>query len=250
MNQSAIIAQNVSFAYTDGTAALNGVDFTIHAGEKIALVGPNGAGKSTLLLALSGFVDFKGQIEIAGLQLNRANIKRIRRQMGIVFQNPDHQLFMPTVEEDVAFGPMNMGLSADEITFTVAATLEQTGTSQLAHKSAHHLSFGEKRRVAIATVLSMQPQILIMDEPSSNLDPRARRNLINLLKSMPQTLLIAGHDMEMLLEICPSTFLIDSGKIVAQGPTEKLFSDKAMMESHGLEVPGILKSRSLTVASL
>lgn len=242
MNASIIIAENVRYAYDDGTAALNGVDFAIAAGEKVALVGPNGAGKSTLLLALSGFVRFQGRIEVAGLDLRRSDIKKVRCQLGIVFQNPDHQLFMPTVEEDVAFGPLNMGLAGPDLESRIAAALEQTGTAHLRHKPAHHLSLGEKRRVAIATVLAMNPQLLIMDEPSSNLDPRGRRNLIELLKAMPHTLLIAGHDLELLMELCPRTLLIDQGRIVASGPTQRLFADRPLMEAHGLEVPGILKN--------
>ncbi len=242
MNQHAILAQNVSYAYDDGTAALRQINFAIETGEKIALVGPNGAGKSTLLLALSGFVPFQGNIEIAGLPLQNSDIKKIRRNLGIVFQNPDHQLFMPTVEEDIAFGPMNMGLTGPDLETRIQTALDQTGTTHLRPKAAHHLSTGEKRRVAIAAVLSMNPKILIMDEPSSNLDPRGRRNLIDLLKTMPQTLLIAGHDLEMLLEICPSALLLDTGKIVASGPTKDLFANPDLMHPHGLEVPAILRS--------
>jgi cobalt/nickel transport system ATP-binding protein len=241
MNSHAILAQNVSYSYDDGTPALRGVSFEIKSGEKIALVGPNGAGKSTLLLALSGFLRFQGTIEIEGLGVHNSDLKNIRRKLGIVFQNPDHQLFMPTVEEDIAFGPMNMGLAGSDLDACIQAALAQTGTTHLRHKAAHHLSIGEKRRVAIATVLSMNPQILIMDEPSSNLDPRGRRNLIDILKSMPQTLLIVGHDLEMLLEICPHTLLLDAGQIAASGPTKELFANPNLMQSHGLEVPGILR---------
>jgi cobalt/nickel transport system ATP-binding protein len=244
MNELDICTENVCFSYEDGTRALAGADIAIRAGEKTALVGPNGAGKSTLLLALSGFIRFTGRVQIAGLDLHRTDIRTVRRQMGIVFQDPDHQLFMPTVEEDVAFGPMNMGLADTELEACVAEALERTGTAHLRKKPAHHLSIGEKRRVAIAAVLSMRPKILIMDEPSSNLDPRGRRNLIDLLKAMPQTLLVAGHDLEMLLELCPSTLLIDQGRIVTQGPTHRLFADRQLMEQHGLEVPGILRAYS------
>ncbi len=238
---SAIEAQNVVYSYPDGTSALKGVTFCVRPGEKIALVGPNGAGKSTLLLALTGFVNFQGTIEIVGEKLTSASVKAVRRKLGIVFQDPDHQLFMPTVEEDVAFGPMNMGMTPDQLEHNVVSALEQTGTSHLRGKAAHHLSGGEKRRVAIATVLSMQPEILIMDEPASNLDPRGRRSLINLLKSMPQTLLIAGHDLEMLLELCPRALILDDGQIVAEGPTSTLFADQETMQRHGLEVPGVLR---------
>ncbi len=245
MNNEAIFAQHVTFQYADGTSALNGVDLAISPGEKTAIVGPNGAGKSTLLLALSGFIPFKGTIRVCGLQANGPDLKTIRRRMGIVFQNPDHQLFMPTVEEDVAFGPLNMGLSPHEVDSRVTSALEQTQTTHLRHKAAHHLSVGEKRRVAIATVLSMNPDILIMDEPSSNLDPRGRRNLIELLKTMPQTLLVVGHDLDMLLEVCPRTLIIDAGKIVADGPTEKVFSNPDLMQNHGLEVPPLLRQCQL-----
>lgn len=240
MNSNAISAQNVTYAYDDGTDALRGVTFEVRAGEKIALVGPNGAGKSTLLLALAGFVRFQGTIEIDGLSLHQTDIKKIRRKLGIVFQNPDHQLFMPTVEEDIAFGPMNMGLTGADLERCIQTALDQTGTAHLRAKAAHHLSTGEKRRIAIASVLSMSPPILIMDEPSSNLDPRGRRNLIDLLKAMDQTLFIVGHDLEMLLELCPRTLLLDAGRIVASGPTRELFSNPSLMASHGLEVPGTL----------
>jgi len=244
MNNMDIFVQQVKYKYADGTPALDGIDFQIAPGEKTALVGPNGAGKSTLLLALSGFVPFQGDIRGSGLNLAKTHLKTIRRRMGIVFQNPDHQLFMSTVEEDVAFGPINMGLSPDQVDQCVNDALNQTQTTHLRAKAAHHLSIGEKRRVAIATVLSMKPDVLIMDEPSSNLDPRCRRNLIELLKSMPQTLLVAGHDLEMLLEVCPRTLIIDTGRIVADGPTSKLFADPNLMQKHGLEVPGILRRQN------
>jgi len=235
-----IRAEDLRYKYSDGTCALNGVSFTMAAGEKVALVGPNGAGKSTLLLALAGFLSGAGRIEIAGMEMTTASVKKIRRQLGIVFQDPDHQLFMPTVEEDVSFGPLNLGLTGLALEACVRDALVKTGTEHLRTKPAHHLSVGEKRRVAIATVLSMDPQILILDEPSSNLDPRGRRALIELLKSMDHTLLVAGHDLEMLLEVCPMTLLLDAGKIVACGATRELFSNRELMETHGLEVPGVL----------
>jgi len=243
MNQPAIIINSLEYSYPDGTEALRGVDLTISPGQKVALVGRNGAGKSTLLLALGGFIDFKGKIEIAGLNLEKKTVSTVRRKLGIVFQNPDHQLFMPTVEEDVAFGPLNMGLDDDEITRRVNAALDQTGTRHLRHKPPHHLSIGEKHRVAIASVLSMQPQILIMDEPSSNLDPLGRRELIDLLKAMHHTILIAGHDLQLMLEVCPRTFIIDAGKIAANGTTTELFADERLMLTHGLEVPPGLRHR-------
>jgi cobalt/nickel transport system ATP-binding protein len=245
MNSIAIGVHNLTYAYPDGTSALRSLTFEVKTGEKVALVGRNGAGKSTLLLALGGFLDVKstqGSIEIGGMTLEKSAVDAIRRKLGIVFQNPDHQLFMPTVEDDIAFGPLNMGLEHDEIDRRVDGSLRQTGTEHLRGKPPHHLSVGEKHRVAIATVLSMEPEILLMDEPSSNLDPAGRRSLIELLRSMPHTILIAGHDLELMLELCQQTCIIDDGRVVACGPTIDLLADEPLMLKHGLEVPASLRN--------
>lgn len=246
MSAGTIEVRDFAYAYSDGTTALRGVELEVGAGEKVALVGRNGAGKSTLLLALGGFVDFRsstGRITIDGLKLDKRTVGRIRRGLGIVFQNPDHQLFMPTVADDVAFGPLNMGLDHEEIDRRVTAALRQTGTDHLRDKCPHHLSVGEKRRVAIAAVLSMGPGILLMDEPSSNLDPAGRRDLIERLRqeSMPQTVLIAGHDLELMLELCPRACVMDAGRVVAAGATVDLFADDRLMLACGLEVPASLR---------
>lgn len=234
-----IEVQALSFRYPDGQFALENVSFTIAPQEKVALVGPNGAGKSTLLLHLNGVLRAtEGTICIAGQTLTEATLGQIRAQVGLVFQNPDDQLFSLRVYQDVAFGPLYMGLSEGEVQARVERALAAVGMSEYANRLSHHLSIGEKKRIAIATVLSMEPQVLVLDEPSAGLDPRARRQLIQLLgKFDQQTLLISTHDMRLANELCTRVIILDKGRVVADGPREVILHDPILMEQHGLEVP-------------
>jgi cobalt/nickel transport system ATP-binding protein len=229
--------EHLSFAYPDGQVALRDVSLTLRRGEKVALVGPNGAGKSTLMLHLNGILSGDGDIEVVGLPLNRDTLPVIRSKVGLVFQNPDDQLFSPTVFEDVAFGPLHMGLPEDEVRRRVDAALRQVGMSDFGDRLSHHLSVGEKKRISIATVLSMAPDILVLDEPSAGLDPRARRNLMALLRQLPHTMLVSAHDMALVRELFPRMVVVDAGRIVADEPTAELMSDIAFLERHGLERP-------------
>ncbi|MCK6627880.1 MAG: energy-coupling factor ABC transporter ATP-binding protein [Anaerolineae bacterium] len=236
-NVATLAVENLSFHYPDGHLALKGVSLKIAQGEKVALVGPNGAGKSTLMLHLNGILGHDSPIQVAGLALSKANLALIRAKVGLVFQNPDDQLFSPTVFEDVAFGPLHMGLPEAEVRARVARALEQVRMSHYAERLSHHLSVGEKKRIAIATVLAMDPEILVLDEPSAGLDPRARRSLINLLRELPLTMLISTHDMLMVRELFPRMIIMDEGQVVADGPTEILLNDVDLLETHGLERP-------------
>jgi cobalt/nickel transport system ATP-binding protein len=231
---------NLSFAYPDGRRALRGVSLNVRPGEKVALVGPNGAGKSTLLLHLNGLLQGDGSVRVMGREVEEPHLARIRALVGLVFQNPDDQLFSPTVFDDVAFGPLYAGLSEAEIREQVDWALAQVGLEECADRVSHHLSLGEKKRAAIATVLSMQPSILAFDEPTSGLDPRARRRLIDLLQELPQTMLVATHDMRLVAEAFPRTVILDEGKIVADGPMRALLTDEQLLQAHGLEKPHIL----------
>ncbi len=232
-----LLIDKLSFSYPDGHQALFEVSLEVSAGEKVALVGPNGAGKSTLMLHLNGILHGKGEVKVAGLPVTKPNLPAIRGMVGVVFQNPDDQLFSPTVFEDVAFGPLHMGLPEAEVRRRVAEALAQVGMSDYAGRLSHHLSVGEKKRIAIATVLSMHPEILVLDEPSAGLDPRARRQLIRLLRDLPLTMLVSTHDMLMVRELFPRMVVVDEGRIVADGPTALLFEDVALLEEHGLERP-------------
>jgi cobalt/nickel transport system ATP-binding protein len=226
---------DLHFSYPDGHAALHGVSLKLCSGDKVALVGPNGAGKSTLMLHLNGILHGKGEIEIAGKKLTKDNLPMIRAMVGLVFQNPDDQLFSPTVFEDVAFGPLHMGLPEDEVRKRVDNALESVNMTAYKDRLSHHLSVGEKKRIAIATVLSMNPSLLILDEPSAGLDPRARRTLINLLRELPITMLISTHDMALVKELFPRTVVMDEGKIVADGLTQDILADEKLLTAHGLE---------------
>ncbi len=233
----ALAISNLTFAYPDGREALRAVSFTVQPGEKVALVGPNGAGKSTLLLHFNGILQGQGEMRVMGKSVMKANLPEIRAQVGMVFQNPDDQLFSPTVYEDVAFGPLHMGLDEPEVRRRVAEALALVGMSDYAERLSYHLSMGEKKRIAIATALSMRPHILALDEPSAGLDPRARRRLIGLLQELPQTQIIATHDMLLVRELCSRMVLMDEGRIIADGPAHRLFEDQALLEAHGLERP-------------
>jgi len=236
--------EHYRYRYPDGTPALNDLSFRIQKGEQVGIVGPNGAGKTTALLALSGLLFGEGAIRIEGETLERRNGKHFRQSVGLVFQNPDDQLFMPTVYEDVAFGPQNLGWDKGRVDEAVKAALQAVELEGYQEKSSHHLSSGEKKRVAIATVLSMQPRVLILDEPSTNLDPHARRQLINLIESMDITTIIAGHDLELILELCDRALIMAGGRAVGDGSPRSLFRDRFLMEKHLLEVPYSLRSRT------
>ena len=229
--------RDLHFAYGDGTQALNGVSLYIAPGEKVALVGPNGSGKSTLFLHMNGILKGEGEIRVCGKPVDRDNLGEIRAAVGMVFQDPDDQLFSQSVYDDVAFGPLYMGCSSEEIERRVDHALASVGMQEAKRRVSHHLSQGEKKRVAIASVLSMDPEILVLDEPSAGLDPRSRRELIQLLARLPQTMLVASHDMHMVAELFQRMIVIDQGLIVADGETQDLLRDEDLLEAHGLEAP-------------
>lgn len=239
---SVIQVRDLSYRYPSGRSALKSVSFSIEAGEKVALIGPNGAGKSTLLLHLNGLLSGSGEIQIDGITLEKRTLREIRRRVGLVFQDPDDQLFMPTVLDDVAFGLLNQGMGWEEASRRALLALEQVGMAEAAEYAPQHLSLGQKKRVALAGVLAMDPPLLALDEPTAGLDPRTRRHLIRLLDRLPQTMLAATHDLEMALELCPRTLLLDDGTIVAQGETKTLFEDVSLIEHHGLEQPFRLRA--------
>ena len=237
---AALEISNLTFAYPDGRQALRGVSFSLQPGEKVAILGPNGAGKSTLLLHLNGLLHGSGDVSVMGhrvVENDKKTLGLVRAMVGLVFQDPDDQLFSPTVYDDVAFGPLYMGLPQDEIDSRVQRALSQVGLDDYGDRMPFHLSGGEKKRAAIATVLSMQPQVLVLDEPSAGLDPRARRGLISLLDRLEQTILITTHDMHMVKEIFSRSIIMDRGVVVADAPTSEILSDQALLEAHGLELP-------------
>jgi cobalt/nickel transport system ATP-binding protein len=236
-NTSVVHVNDLHFSYPDGHVALHGVSFKLCPGDKVALVGPNGAGKSTLMLHLNGILNGRGEVEVGGMRLMRDNLHVIRAMVGLVFQNPDDQLFSPTVFEDVAFGPLHMGLPEAEVVARVEKALEAVRMSSYRDRLSHHLSVGEKKRIAIATVLSMEPKILVLDEPSAGLDPRARRTLINLLRELPITMLVSTHDMKLVQELFPRTIVMDHGQIVADGNTNDILENESLLNEHGLEKP-------------
>jgi cobalt/nickel transport system ATP-binding protein len=228
---------DVRYRYPTGTDALRGITLSVAPGERVGLVGPNGAGKSTLLLAIAGFLPATGKVRVGGHTLTRSTVRDVRRHLGLVFQSADDQLFMPRVADDVAFGPVNMGLDDAEVVARVHESLEAVGLKGYETRQPYHLSVGEKRRAALATVLAMRPQILVLDEPSANLDPRGRRRLIELLKTLSSTYIVIGHDLDLILDVCGRTVLMDGGQIVADGPSASVLTDRALLESHGLELP-------------
>lgn len=234
---SVVEVHDLHYSYPDGHVALRGVSLKLCPGDKVALVGPNGAGKSTLMLHLNGILDGRGAIDVGGVRLKRDNLHAIRAMVGLVFQNPDDQLFSPTVFEDVAFGPLHMGLPEADVIDRVGRALDAVRMSDYRDRLSHHLSVGEKKRIAIATVLSMDPRILILDEPSAGLDPRARRTLINLLRELPITMLVSTHDMKLVEELFPRTIVMDHGQIVADGKTKDILEDETFLNEHGLEKP-------------
>jgi cobalt/nickel transport system ATP-binding protein len=235
---AALEVEGVAFAYPDGHQALFGVSFRIGRGERVALLGPNGAGKTTLILQTNGvLLPGAGRVAVAGLPVAPEHLKEIRRRVGIVFQDPDDQLFMPTVAEDVAFGPANLGLRGAELETRVKAALAAVGMEEHAGRPPHHLSFGQRRRVAVATVLAMEPDILILDEPSSNLDPASRRELAEIVTGLDVTILMVTHDLPYALQLCPRALVMNRGTITADGPTAELLADAELLAANRLELP-------------
>lgn len=230
--------ENLSFSYPDGHPALQDVSLQIEPCEKVALVGPNGAGKSTLILHLNGILNGKAdRISVSGLDVTQPNLGKVRARVGMVFQSPEDQLFSPTVFDDVAFGPLYQGLPPEVVQQRVDEALAAVRMSDYAGRVSHHLSMGEKKRIAIATVLAMQPEVLVLDEPTAGLDPRARRTLIRLLDDLDMTMLVSTHDLHMVQELFPRMVIMDEGRVVADGPTPLLLADERLLEAHGLEKP-------------
>jgi len=234
----ALVVDGVHHHYPDGRTALAGVSFEVAVGERVAILGPNGAGKTTLVLHLNGILTpAVGEVTVTGLPVVPANLAEIRRRVGIVFQDPDDQLFMPTVREDVAFGPYHLGLRGGDLDSRVEEALDLVGMRDSADRAPHHLSFGQRRRVAVATVLAMRPDVLVLDEPSSNLDPAARRELADILLELPITTLIVTHDLPYALQLCPRSIVLNEGRVTASGPTRQLLADDAVMAANRLELP-------------
>ncbi|MEJ7773878.1 MAG: ABC transporter ATP-binding protein [Nocardioidaceae bacterium] len=228
----------LAYAYPDGHQALYGVDLSLARGERVSLLGPNGAGKTTLVLHLNGILEAgQGSVEVSGVRVTKKTVADVRRRVGLVFQDPDDQLFMPKVADDVAFGLANMGVRGSELTDRVQHALGQVGMAEFADRPPHHLSYGQRRRVAVATVLAMQPEILVLDEPSSNLDPASRRELADILLSLDITILMVTHDLPYALELCPRSVVLSDGTIVADGPTGDILADEDLMRAHRLELP-------------
>ena len=229
-----ITVNGLHYHYPNGHQALLDINFSMSAGEKVALIGQNGAGKSTLLLHLNGIYSGEGEVAICGMAMEKKNLKEIRAKVGIVFQSPDDQLFSPTVFDDVAYGPIYMGLSKDEIHQRVSTALDAVGMQGFEERVTYHLSMGEKKRIAIATVLSMQPEILVFDEPTAGLDPRARRNLIRLIEQLPQTLIVATHDLAFAQKSFTRVILMNQGKIIVDGLPDEIIENAELLEANGL----------------
>ena len=238
MSEPSLEVIDLSFAYPDGRQALRSVDLHVHHGERVALLGPNGAGKTTLLLHLNGILrPASGEVRVAGLVVSSESAMEVRRRVGLIFQDPDDQLFMPTVSQDVAFGPGNFGVEGEQLEALVAEALGAVSMLEARERAPHHLSYGERRRVAIATVLAMRPEILVLDEPTSNLDPASRRELIDVLRGLPITQLVVTHDLPFALELCPRALVMDEGVIVAGDSTVGVLTDELLMKTHRLELP-------------
>jgi cobalt/nickel transport system ATP-binding protein len=226
--------KNLSYNYPDGHRGLSSVDLVVWPGDNVAVIGPNGAGKSTLLLHLNGILRGNSTVKICGLTVEEKNLKEIRKKVGLIFQDPEDQLFSLNVFDDVAFGPINMGLTESEVKQHVAQALQWVNMAGYEQRSPHHLSVGEKKRIAIATVLSLDPEILVIDEPTSNLDPRSKWSLVELLNRLPITKIIATHDLELVRALCHRTMVMDEGKIAADGKTENILDDIPLLRAHGL----------------
>lgn len=232
-----ITFENVTYSYPCGKKVLNNITFTVNKGEKVGLIGSNGAGKSTLFKTALGLVKAEGRIMVDGLEMNKENLAAIRKKVGFVLQDSDNQMFMPTVFEDMIFGPMNYGMKKDEAQAAALSALNELGIEYLKDRENHKISGGEKRMAAIATILAMKPDVMLLDEPSSALDPRNRRRVINILNQLDVTMIIASHDLDMVLETCDRVVFIDDGIIVADGETDKILRDKMLLEEHSLELP-------------
>lgn len=232
--QVAIRIVDLSYSYPDGRRALNSVNLVVHRDETVGIMGPNGAGKSTLALHLNGILSGQGLVEIMGLEVKKKNLREVRNMVGLVFQDPDDQLFSPTVKEDVAFGPLNQRLSPEQVDHAVSRALAWVGMEGFEDRSPFHLSFGEKKRVSLATVLSMHPEIMVLDEPVSNMDPRGRREFIELIDTLEATKLVITHDLAMTREVCDRVVVMDKGEIVTDGRPEDICSDRLLLERHGL----------------
>ena len=237
MKDQVIEIRDLNFTYDSGTPSLSGIDLIVGRGECVGLIGPNGAGKSTLLLHLNGVLRGRGEIRVLGLAMNRGNLKEIRRRVGLVFQDPRQQLFLPSIEEDIAFGPLNSGWPEDEARQRVARIMERLGLREIARAAPLHLSPGEQKKAALATVLVMEPELLAFDEPSSGLDPAGRRDFIELVRGLPQTKIIATHDMDLAHELCSRVLVMDRGRIFADGPRDEILGDVGLLRAHRLERP-------------
>ena len=233
----AIRARGLTYAYPNGHSALDGIDLDVEHGERVAILGPNGAGKTTLMLHLNALLTGGGELEVAGLRLGRDDVHELRARVGLVFQDPDDQLFMPTVREDVAFGPLNMGLDRGEVDDRVNEALRAVRMGGAAGRAPYELSMGERRRAAIATVLATRPRLLVLDEPSANLDPRARRELLEVLETLPGTMLVVTHDLPFAAELCERALILDAGRVAAEGACTDLLGDDALLAAHDLELP-------------
>jgi cobalt transport protein ATP-binding subunit len=241
----AIHARDLRFTYPNGVVGLDGLDLHITHGERVAVLGPNGAGKTTLMLHLNALLTGTGDLEVAGLRVGHDDVRDLRARVGLIFQDPDDQLFMPTVREDVAFGPLNLGLSKPEVSDRVQLALEAVRMSEHAARAPHQLSLGQRRRVAIASVLAMHPSLLVLDEPSANLDPRTRRELMETLDAIDRTLVIVTHDLPLAAVLCERAVLLSAGRIVADGPTRELLADEQLLAANDLELPEGFSLRSL-----
>ena len=238
MSAPVLDVSGLAYAYPDGHQALFGVNLHVHQGERVALLGPNGAGKTTLVLHLNGILTAgAGSVQVSGLPVAKDNLLEIRRRVGVVFQDPDDQLFMPSVRDDVAFGPANLGVRGAALEARVLDALDRVGMVDCLDRPPHHLTFRQSRRVAVATVLAMQPEILVLDEPSSNLDPASRRELADILRSLDVTVLMVTHDLPYAYELCPRSVVLSDGVVVADGPTREVLTDDALMAAHRLELP-------------
>ncbi|MBS2937162.1 ATP-binding cassette domain-containing protein [Nocardioides sp. J2M5] len=243
MSTPVLDVRDLAYAYPDGHQALFGVDLHVHRGERVALLGPNGAGKTTLVLHLNGILGSgsggagRGSVAVSGLPVDKKNMREVRRRVGVVFQDPDDQLFLGTVRQDVAFGPANLGLTGAELDRRVMDALDRVGMADFVDRPPHHLSYGQRRRVAVATVLAMEPEVLVLDEPSSNLDPASRRELADILRSLDVTVLMVTHDLPYALELCPRSVVLSEGVVVADRPTFDVLTDDELMAAHRLELP-------------
>jgi len=237
MTNPVVEIRDLNFTYESGKPALSGVSLAVGRGECVGLIGPNGAGKSTLLLHLNGILRGQGDVHVLGMPLQKKNLKEIRSRVGLVFQDPRQQLFLPSIEEDIAFGPLNAGFPPAEVRDRVARIMELFGLHEIGDSSPHHLSPGEQKKAALAAVMVMDPELLAFDEPSSGLDPASRRDFIELVRNLPQTKVIASHDMDLAYELCNRVLVMDRGTIFADGPRDAILGDAALLKAHRLEQP-------------